>query len=192
MYFYKLSHLIHSWVLHTHYTKDILLSEDFWRNKWPQKFTPQLDLWGGKDGYQVAFPAPKAEDKEDKDHKDQSNLLTHWPLRGTTSCLLINILIRQKCRTRELLLCPPGSSHKTRLFPDEKKGAEERWAMLCHLIRPDNRPYPIEFVITGIAKDFRQSPCGFVGPSYISDAFSSTLWYCAHCSCYKSDHTGCF
>lgn len=53
-------------------------------------------------------------------------------------------------------------------------------------------PSPMEFASTGIAKDFRQSPCGIVGPSYPSDAFSSTLWYLAHCSSSKSDNTGCF
>lgn len=30
-------------------------------------------LWDGEDGYQVAFPAPKA---EGKDHKDQGNLVS--------------------------------------------------------------------------------------------------------------------
>lgn len=32
-----------------------------------------LPKWDGEDGYQVAFPAPKA---EGKDHKDQGNLVS--------------------------------------------------------------------------------------------------------------------
>lgn len=75
VYLYKLSHLIHSWVFHAHSIRDILLvkiSEE--PNGLRSSHLSWItDVWGGKDGYQVAFPAPKA---EGKDHKDQGNLLS--------------------------------------------------------------------------------------------------------------------